>query len=198
MPRSVRRVALSFASTFALLVAPMPAKTSAPGPRESTDRTRYGWLADYATTNEAAVFDHRFVRFARGVAPPFRFHDGIRYPGLADRFVAGLGGPPDAIRRVDDRYLELGACVPHDCGSKSFLWVDPIDDLAIGAVAEVSYSAAEAEVTVFSRSSRCDRIPVAFRSALTRWIEARSTSVVRARFVDPTGRVDAACPLFRT
>lgn len=59
---------------------------------------------------------------------------------------------PDQPRVIDDRYLVISGCEPHNCGNKGFLWIDTTSHQAI----------AMTNGTLASRSTAADKIPVEF------------------------------------
>jgi hypothetical protein len=163
---------------------------------EAMDPSPYGWILQYDSTN-SVVWDPHWPALAAETTPRFDLGPGVHNRRLIDHFDAGMGGPPDPVRTIDDRYLVLGACVPHDCEDKSFLWIDPVTHTSIGAIAGVSFFPMtppfHASLVLFSRSVDCRAVPSAFDTALETWIKDNEMKVDHISFVGRDGRLDEAC-----
>ncbi len=184
----LRRRLVACVLTTAFVVATTRAEAKDPSP--------YGWILRYDSTN-SVVWDPHWPALAAATTPRFDLGPGVDRRRLLDHFEAGMGGPPDPVRIVDDRYLVLGACVPHDCGDKAFLWIDPVMRKSIGAIAGVSFFPStppfHASLILFSRSLDCSALPSAFDAALDRWIQDHEMSVDHVSFVGFDGRLDPTC-----
>jgi hypothetical protein len=162
-------------------------------PAAAADPSLFGWILQHDSTN-GVVWDPHWSRLAARTTPRFDLGPTVYRRRLLAHFEAGMGGPPDPVRIVDDRYIVLGACVPHDCGDKAFLWIDPVDDLTIGAIASAPYQdEATPSPIVFSRSVSCVTLPGRFRTAFDAWLIASRIKPGPIGFVGRDGKLDPHC-----
>lgn len=77
---------------------------------------------------------------------------------IADQVMSGLGGPPDAFTRIDDKTVIASACRAHSCTEKAAVVIDCPSGIA--AVAVIHYCSTEREgcydqpeLTLFSDGS---------------------------------------------
>lgn len=100
---------------------------------------------------------------------------------LADHVLESLGGPPDPVRVVDERYVSTSACRPHSCTEKAFLWVDTNTGVGLGAyyVPQV--------LMIGSNGLSARAIPPKARQALINWLTEQNLQTTSAEFIGPAG-----------
>lgn len=84
------------------------------------------WLLTYAgKSTNALMWNTRFRTFLRAhvTAQPQRYW-GDKPSIPSQDALQFLGGPPDDVTVLENRYLIASACVPHDCTERGLLWVD--------------------------------------------------------------------------
>lgn len=100
--------------------APVPSAAGAPGANSAS------WLLTFKgkSTNDL-VHDRRFPAFLRTHVSThtLAYWSKTRSVPASDA-LQFLGGPPDDVQVLENRYLIASACVPHDCGERGLLWVD--------------------------------------------------------------------------
>lgn len=100
---------------------------------------------------------------------------------LADHVLDSLGGPPDPVRIVDDRYVSASACMAHNCTEKAFLWVDTKTGVGLGAcyVPEA--------LMIGSNGLSAGTIPPRARQALINWLTEHDLRTTSAAFIGAAG-----------
>jgi uncharacterized protein YecT (DUF1311 family) len=107
---------------------------------------------------------------------------------LSSDLLSALGGPPDPVFVVDQRYVSVSACVPHDCQEKGFLWMDTKTGISLGA-----YSAPDT-LLLGSNEMSPDHIPSAARRALIDWLSEYDLRSASVAFIGSAGTRTALDP----
>ena len=116
---------------------------------------------------------------------------------LAPRVLDALGGPPNPVFVREKRYLSASACVPHNCTSKGFFWIDTSTGAGLGAQLEESSGTTPVTLTIGSNTLSASNIPAAARDAVVAWIADTGLTPRQAAFMDTGGvttAIDAGTP----
>jgi uncharacterized protein YecT (DUF1311 family) len=132
------------------------------------------WVLTYEnkSTNQL-TWDHRMNRLVETHLPA----------ALAEKVGRALGGPPEPVVVVSNRYASASACVPHSCGDKGFFWIDTKTGASLGASAIVGVSTAIDSLLLGSNSLRADTIPAPARAALMDWLSENAIASTHVAFV---------------
>lgn len=133
------------------------------------------WIKEYVgkTTNQLA-WDTRFSKLVESISPKSKDDFGFGEGGLAGKLSETLGGPPNKVRLIDDRYITLSACTFRFCPEKGFVWIDLEELLAIAAI--VHYDTRkhnrEKDPIIFIISKQVDvaTVPGRFKVELNEWL----------------------------
>ena len=165
---------------------------------QSMAASQYDWLKNKESAN-AVVMDRRFDSLLRNTAPSYRGDLGFGrgHVRLSTEFSDGIGIPfPEEITIVENTYISLGGCQPHDCPNKSFLWVDSKEQKSIGAIVHSIFDGRFEEnpsLLVFSKQYQCNNLPEQFVKALNSWLGAANVQVLHFRFIGIEGKVEVGC-----
>ena len=132
------------------------------------------WVLTYEnkSTNQL-TWDHRMNSLVNTHLPA----------ALAEKVGRALGGPPEPVVVVSNRYASASACVPHSCLDKGFFWIDTTTGASLGASAIVGVSAAIDGLLLGSYSLRADTIPAPARAALLDWLSENEIASTHVAFV---------------
>jgi uncharacterized protein YecT (DUF1311 family) len=160
----------------------VPAISFAGGGASAVASPGAAWTLQYGdkSTNEF-IWDKRTQKLVRGTVPA----------SLAGKVLDALGGPPGPVVVVDDRYVSVSACVPHDCLDKGFFWVDTRTGVGLGATAAMRYRKADpalpndgnTTLLLASNSMDAQHIPPAARQALIDWLSDNEMRTVSVDFI---------------
>jgi uncharacterized protein YecT (DUF1311 family) len=125
------------------------------------------WVRDYEnkSTNQL-VWDHRMNSLVNTHLPA----------ALAGKVGRALGGPPDPVVVVANRYASASACVPHDCGNKGFFWIDTKTGASLGASLGID------GLLLGSNDLRASAIPPPARAALLNWLGENGIAPTQVAF----------------
>jgi uncharacterized protein YecT (DUF1311 family) len=150
---------------------PVLAQTRA-APHSTKESDSFSWMLGYKgkSTNEF-IWDSRTKRLVN-----------TRLPAeLADHVLESLGGPPDPVYFVEERYVSTSACRPHSCTEKAFLWVDTQTGVGLGA-----YYVPEA-LLIGSNGLSASTIPPKVKLALINWLTDQNLQTASVDFIGPSG-----------
>lgn len=156
---------LLFALALSAHAAPGLSQVRAAHPASEERVGQSAWLLDYQgkSANEL-IWDRRTKRLVQTRVPS----------ALSGKVLSGLGGPPNPVFVVADRYVSTSACRAHSCIEKGFLWVDTHTGIGLGAYY------LDGKLLLGSNGMSHDRIPRPAMRAVNSWLEEsdlRATSV---------------------
>lgn len=149
------------------------------GPALASDN-KNAWVLSYkGKSTNAFIWDKRAKGLIRASVPT----------QLAKDVMDGLGGPPDPVRVIENRYVSVSACVAHACMMKGFFWTDVQGGAALGAVV------ADNVLLVGSKRLSGTALPTPARQALSAWLSDNDIEPSKLEFVNANGAVS---PLARS
>jgi uncharacterized protein YecT (DUF1311 family) len=130
------------------------------------------WLLEYRgkSANEF-IWDHRTKRLIETRVPS----------ALSGDLLSTLGGPPDPVFVVSDRYVSTSACRPHSCREKGFLWVDTQTGTGLGAYH------VEDNLILGSNDISAHAIPRPAKLALIAWLTEYGLQAGSVAFIERSG-----------
>lgn len=153
--------------------APGLSQVRAAHPASGNSVGQTAWLLQYRdkSANEL-IWDRRTKRLVETRVPS----------ALSRQVLSALGGPPDPVFVVADRYVSTSACRPHSCIEKGFLWVDTHTGIGLGAYY------LDGELLLGSNGMSRDRLPRPARLALINWLDESDLRAASVAFVGRSGQ----------
>jgi hypothetical protein len=108
------------------------------------------------------------------------------HSSFAPLVMAALGGPPNPVTVLQDRFFAASACVPHSCLEKGFFWLDTRTGDGLGAIIIVRYPGNVGELRLDSKATRGE-LPEHARQSVIDWLDEQNIVAAAVEFVDATG-----------
>jgi uncharacterized protein YecT (DUF1311 family) len=89
---------------------------------------------------------------------------------LSGRLLDSLGGPPDSVVVVDQRFVSVSACAPRFCLIKGLFWVDIARGVELGAV----FDGDQETLTLGSNAFSGKALPSEGKKALLAWMSSKA------------------------
>lgn len=137
------------------------------------------WVLSYAgKSTNAFIWDKRAHELIKSSVPA----------KVAGDLLDALGGPPDPVQVLDQRYVSVSACVPHACMVKGFFWIDSQSGAGLGAYLS------EDTLTLGSNRQLPGTLPSPARQAIIAWLGENAVQPKTVQFVTQSGEVTALIP----
>jgi hypothetical protein len=133
----------------------------------------FSWIKEFAKTepNAQVVLDPRFSNLLVATLPDAKLGDDSLRAALKKSVWL-----PDDTKVIDDRYVIISGCEPHNCLNRGMLWIDTASQQAIAVTGG----------TLASRSTEPDKIPDVFwKHARDRFGQLADETV---DFIDRSGK----------
>ena len=167
-------------------------------------REQLFWLEEYVgRTTHDVIEDARFQTLLDTAVPKISIDLGIPTPtktpfSLRDAVSSVLTGPPDIIKRVNERIV-ISGCEYRYCLNKGFIWADPKNGSVIGALVHYKFGNdlnrfikpgyREPSVLIYSSQISYNSLPKEFRLAISAWLQEKNVVLIEEwRFVGPDGK----------
>ncbi|MBB3121198.1 lysozyme inhibitor LprI family protein [Pseudoduganella violacea] len=138
-----------------------------------------GWVLSYeGKSSNAFIWDKRAKGLIKNSVPP----------KIADELLSALGGPPDPVVVVKQRYVSVSACVAHACMVKGMFWFDSQEGVGIGVYLD------EDSLTLASSGLRPEEVPAIARKAITDWLSDVEVQPKQAQYLAPNGDLSPIAP----
>jgi uncharacterized protein YecT (DUF1311 family) len=108
------------------------------------------------------------------------------HPSFAALVTAALGGPPNPVTVLQDRFFAASACVPHYCPEKGFFWLDTRTGEGLGAIIIIPYPGNVGELRLNSKVIRGE-LPEHARQSIIDWLDEQNIVATAVEFIDATG-----------
>jgi uncharacterized protein YecT (DUF1311 family) len=141
--------------------------------------TSAGWLLSYAgKSSNAFIWDKRTKALIKDSVPA----------KMAADLLAGLGGPPEPVHVLDQRYFSASACVAHACMDKGFFWFDTQTGAAVGAYLS------ERALLLGSKRLSSQTLPLFARQAIIAWLAENDIQPETVSFLSGNGQSNSLAP----
>ena len=191
-----RSLALTLTLVLSLVtLSPLEAKTAKSGakktqslPKHKDKKHDVDWVTNYngRSTNEL-LYDKRFVGLLKSIAPDVK--DVVeKGSSIVDSAYDRLGGPPETVEILNNRFLLAKADMAHFARAKAFLFYDLKEKRGILAIVD-----GEEWPTVFTATKQYtdkSQFPPDFDKALTDWLQHEKVIATAKVFVGPKGKIE--------
>ena len=132
------------------------------------------WVLSYENkSTNTFIWDKRAPTLIRATLPK----------QFAKDVLDGLGGPPDPVRVMENRYVSVSACVAHACMMKGFYWIDAQSGAALGA------TVFDNALLVGSKGVSSAAMPAQARKALLAWLSDNDIEPGKVEFMNAQGAI---------
>ncbi|MDX1990342.1 MAG: tetratricopeptide repeat protein [Candidatus Obscuribacter sp.] len=157
-------------------------------PQRKDKKHDVAWMTSYnGRSSNELLYDKRFVGLLKSIAPDVK--DVVeKGSSIVDSAYDRLGGPPEAVEILKNRFLLAKADMAHFARAKAFLFYDLMEKRGILAIVD-----GEEWPTVFTASKQYpdqSQFPPEFNKALTDWLQHEKVIATAKVFVGPKGKTE--------
>ena len=138
-----------------------------------------------ATTWPIQYKDASTNRFIWDKRTPALVESKVHQP-FAKSVLAALGGPPDPVVVLQERFFSASACVPHSCLEKGFFWLDMRSGEGLAAILIGHQSGPGSKLHLDSKTLRGE-LPARALQSIIEWVEETGLVPTEVDYVNASG-----------
>lgn len=144
----------------------------------------YSWLLKLSERGNEVVWDKRYDGLLSAAVPD------VRRAGEKETLKKNFRNRLflSDSKTISHQNIVMTGCVPHDCLSKGFLWVDVKTQISVGA--RLDQGNTESLLILFSKSATKSSIPPEALVEIKNWLKQKNATPTKIEFVGLSGQFE--------